>query len=179
MMKNITKTLLFLVGLFVLPSLIVLAGNKPKEVKIPCADKGRSDAMYFRASNSAKSNDMARAKDKALMVTKQMLASLIGSTLQAVNDNFASSSSTEFKQSMQSISREVVNQQLKSVAIACEKTDKGKDGNYECFIAVEMPKVVLVEEIVKAVDGNDKLKVDFDKKKFEEIFDSEMKKLEN
>ena len=44
MMKNITKTLLFLVGLFVLPSLIVLAGNKPKEVKIPCADKGRSDS---------------------------------------------------------------------------------------------------------------------------------------
>lgn len=162
-------------------SLSCFSANKPKEINIPCSKEGRSDSLFFRASNSAKSRDMASAKDKALLVTKQMLSSLIGSTIKATTDNYStsieSSGATSFKQSFESMTREIVDQQIKKIAVTCEKTSPTKDKMYECFIAVEMPKTALVEEFSKAVANDPKLKVDYDKKKFEAILNQEMKKL--
>jgi hypothetical protein len=154
---------------------------KPKEIDIPCAKEGRSDANFFRTSGSAKSRDMASAKDKALMVTKQMLSSLISSTIKATTDNYSTSieaaNATSFKQAFESMTREIVNQQIKKIAIVCEKTNKAKDGMYECFLAVEMPKTALIDEFNKAVESDQKLKVDYDKQKFEAILEQEMNKL--
>jgi hypothetical protein len=181
-MKNITP----LISVIILSLSLVCysspgKSNKPKDVEIPCADKGRSDVNFFRASNSAKSRDMASAKDKALLVTKQMLSSLIGSTIKATTDNYSTNitvnSASSFKQSFESMTHEIVDQQIKKIAIVCEKTNRTKDGIYETFLAVEMPKTALIDEFNKAVEADPKLKVDYDKQKFEEILNQEMKKL--
>lgn len=175
------KKIFLLLSTITLSLLVGYSGSKPKDIVIPCADKGRSDANFFRASNSAKSRDMASAKDKALLVTKQMLSSLIGSTIKATTDNYSTnieaSGVTSFKQSFESMTREIVDQQIKKIAIVCEKTNKTKDGMYECFLAVEMPKTALIDEFSKAVESDPKLKVDYDKQKFEAILEQEMKKL--
>ena len=162
-------------------TLTCFSGNKPKEINIPCSKEGHSDSLFFRAGNSAKSRDMASAKDKALLVTKQMMSSLIGSTIKATTDNYTTSittsGATSFKQTFESMTREIVDQQIKKVAIVCEKTNTTKDKMYECFVAVEMPKTALVEAFSKAIESDPKLKADYDKKKFEAILDQEMKKL--
>ncbi len=154
--------------------------KKPKEVNIPCQKEGLSDASHFRASSSAKSKDMNNAKDKAIISAKQMLASLISSTIVSVTDNYISSTSSnnEFKQSFESITRETVNQQINRVSITCQQVNKTKDGFYEAFVAVEMPKTMLIDAISSEIEQNEKLRVDFDKNKFMQVFDNEMQKLE-
>jgi hypothetical protein len=155
---------------------------KQKEVTIPCTKEGMSDALHFRASSSAKSKDLAIAKDKSFMMAKQILASLIGSTISSVTDHYVASTQNEnnssFKETFETITHESVNQELRNVNIVCQTVNKTKDG-YEVFTAVEVPRVSLVEAISAKVNADEKLKVQFDEEKFKTIFDEEMKKIEN
>lgn len=154
--------------------------RKPKEIDIPCKQEGLSDNQYFRASGSAKSRDMASAKDKSLLVAKQTLASLVGSTIESVSNNYTSSQSStdnSFKETFETLTRETVNQQLKNVNITCQKVNHSKEG-YEVFTAVEMSKIKLVEAISATIRENKSLKSSFDEQKFREIFDSEMQKFQ-
>ncbi len=156
---------------------------KPKEESVPCMKEGISDKTSFRSSSSSKSKDMAFAKDKALNSAKQILASLIGSTIQSVTDNYSASLNNEksvsFKQAFESITKEIVNQQLKNVKIICEKIVKNKDGMYEAFVAVEISRMDLIDVISNKVIEDKQIGVDFDKQKFLEIFDKEMENVEN
>jgi len=153
--------------------------RKPREIEIPCQKEGFSDKQYFRASGSAKSKDMAYAKDKSLLIAMQTLASLISSTIESVSSNYSSSISGEnsnsFKEAFETLTRETVNQQLKNVSITCQKTNKTKDG-YEVFTAVEMSKVKLIDAISTNINADPNLKANFDEQKFRKIFDSEMEK---
>jgi len=161
---------------------ILTATKPPKEVSVPCSDEGRSNAMYFRAAGMGKSSNQTGAQDKSLLLTKQTLASLIGSTLSSVSDNYSksldASKAQGFKQGFENVTREVVDQQLKFVSIICQKIEKNKDGTYQAYTSIEMPKEVLLEQFNSAISENKELKVDYDKAKFKEVFDAEMSKFE-
>ncbi len=147
-----------------------------KEITVPCTDKGKSDAHYFRASSSAKSKDLSMSKDKSMVSTKQVLASLIGSTMKSITENYTSqldqSKVTTVKSSFENLITEVVNQQLKFVSITCQTTNKTKDG-YETFTAIEVPKDDFFRTFTSKVTSDNNLKVDFDESKFREIFDKQ------
>ncbi len=151
-----------------------------KEITVPCTENGKSDAHYFRASSSAKSKDLSMSKDRSLLSTKQLLASLIGSTMKSVTDNYTSqfnqSKIATVKSSFENLTNETVNQQLRFVSITCQKTDKPKDGMYETYTAIEVPKDDFFKTFTSKVSSDSKLKIYFDESKFREIFDKENNK---
>lgn len=154
-------------------------GVAQKEITVPCAENGKSDSHYFRASSSAKSKDLSMSKDRSVLSTKQVLASLIGSTMKSVTENYTSqldqSKISTVKSSFENLISEVVNQELKFVSITCQKTDQTKDGMYETFTAIEMPKDDFFKIFTSKVLEDSNLKTDFDESKFREIFDKENK----
>ncbi len=156
-------------------------GSKFKEIEIPCADKGRSDANFFRASSVGTSRDLATSKEKALMLTKQRLASLISSTLKSVSERYVNEmdagGATEFNQTFENMTRDVVNQKLADIAIVCEKTGQKEDGSYETYMAIEVAKDVIYNGIDKGISRDKKLEVMYDREKFKEKFDEEMNKM--
>lgn len=153
-----------------------------KEVKIPCGDKGKSDSKHFRANSVGKSNDMATSKDKALVITKQRLASLISSKVKAVSERYVNemdvAGATEFEQTFENMTRDVVNQQLVDITITCEKTGVKDDGSYETYIALEVDKESIYNGIDQGISKDKKLQVMYDRAKFKEKYDEEMSKLE-
>ncbi len=145
---------------------------KPKEVDIPCKKEGMSDTQYFRASASAKSKDLAFAKEKSELLAKQVLGSLISSTIESVSNHYTANSDNSYRETFETITRESVNQQLKKVTVICQKINKTKEG-YEVFSAVEMSKVNLIETISQNFkEANN----DFDKEKFLQILNEETEK---
>ncbi len=182
------KVTLFILSFAAIVSLTSCGGTKDvtkgrQELTIPCADKGRSDKEFFRASSVGKSQDMAVSKDKALLVTKQRLASLIGSKLKSVTERYVNEmdagGGTEFSQTFENMTRDVVNQQLADITITCEKTFEAEGGGYETFIALEVSKDVIYNGIDKGISKDKKLEVLYDKQKFKETFDAEMDKLDS
>ena len=125
---------------------------------------------------------MATSKDKALVITKQRLASLISSKIKSVSERYVNEmdagNATEFSQTFENMTRDVVNQQLVDITITCEKTGVKDDGSYETYIALEVAKDAIYNGIDKGISKDKKLEVMYDRAKFKEKFDEEMSKLE-
>ena len=151
------------------------------EVTIPCAKDGYSDKTYFRASSSGQSKDLATSREKALLMTKQRLASLISSTLKSVTERYVNemdaADATEFSQTFENMTRDVVKQQLVDIRVICEKTGKKDNGSYETFIAIEVEKDAIYNGIDKGITNNKKMEVLYDKDRFAKTYEEEMNKM--
>ena len=152
------------------------------EISVPFSDsKYKTDKDFFRAKNIGKSIDLATSKKIALQNAKSELAGNIQSIMKAVTDQYTNSSKVEdkenFENKFEELSRDVVNQTLSDVRIMDEKIFKETDGKYSYWVVIETSKQSILEAVSAKVSKNEKLQLDYDKKKFEEIFNSEMEKM--
>ena len=151
------------------------------ELKLPCADKGKSDRKFFRASSVGHSRDLATSREKALLMTKQRLATLINSTLKSVTERYVNEMEAgdgdQFSQTFENMTRDVVNQQLSEITITCEKTGQKDDGSYETYMAIEVDKDVVFKGINAGVSRDKKLETLYDKERFKKTYEEEMNKL--
>lgn len=129
----------------------------------------------------ATSSDLSLAKEKALLLAKQRLVTLINSNTKSVTDRYVNEremgEASEFEQKFENLTREVADETLQNIVVACEKASVLDSKKYRAFIAIEVNKKELLEGINKKLTNNAKLQVDYDKKKFEEIFNQEMEKM--
>jgi hypothetical protein len=183
------------IGIVVIPmALLAISCGGPKkvvaekqagteEVILPLTGKEyQSDKEFYRTKAQGKSMDIATAKKIALNNAKSEIAGLISAKIKAVTDNYTNQRSTtnaqDFESKFENLSREVVNQQLSDVSIIGEKLLK-TGTSYEYWVAIEVSKQAILSGITDNVSKNQKLQIDYDKKKFEEIYNQEMSKMEN
>ncbi len=148
---------------------------------MPCEKDGRSDKNYFRAFSMATSSDLSLSKEKALLLAKQRLVTLIQSNTKSVTDRYVNErevgSASEFEQKFENLTREVADQTISNIVVACEKSSVMPDKKYRSFIAIEVSKEDLLNGMNDRISKDAKLQVDYDKKKYEEIFNQEMDKM--
>lgn len=152
------------------------------EISVPFTGKEfQSDKEYFRSKALGNSMDLSTAKKIALQNAKSEMASLIQTTVKKVTEQYTNqrqiASTQEFSNKFEEMSREVTNQVLTDVRIIGEKQFRETNGTYTWWIAVEANKETVLNGINKSISNNQRLQQDYDKKKFEEIFNSEMDKL--
>jgi hypothetical protein len=148
---------------------------------MPCEKDGKSDKNYFRAFSMATSSDLSLSKEKALLLAKQRLVTLIQSNTKSVTDRYVNErevgSASEFEQKFENLTREVADQTISNIVVACEKSSVMPDKTYRSFIAIEVGKEDLLNGMNDRISKDAKLQVDYDKKKYEEIFNQEMDKM--
>jgi hypothetical protein len=158
------------------------ASKGGKEIVIPCASEGRSDKNYFRADASASSQDLNLSREKAMTAAKQRLAGFIETKIKSVTDRYVNETefgeNSQFEAKFENLTREVVKQKLVDVAVTCEKPIQEENGKYTTYVAIEVSKDAMLNGIENSLSQNQKLQVDYDKQKFEEIFNEEMEALE-
>lgn len=152
------------------------------EISVPFSTKEfRSDENTFRAKQVGKSPDMATAKKIAFQNAKAEMASNINATMKRVTDQYTNQrtvgNSQEFENKFEELSREVVNMEMSNVKEIGEKIFKEPDGAYSYWIAIEADKKAVFDKLDAKISSDAKLKLDYDKQKFQQIFDSEMKKM--
>lgn len=156
--------------------------SKDVVIELPCSGyEYETTKGVFRASQSALSTNLSLSREKALLSAKRTLASMIGSTVKAVTDRYAQDrtigANSEFSEKFENLTREVVDQKLQGVKKICEITKQKPDGRYNTFVAIELNTEDMFEGLESKLSKNEKLRQDYDKKKFEEIFNKEMSKL--
>src|ERR1017187_1065687 len=152
------------------------------EVSLPLSGKEyQSDKDNFRAKQSGKSPDLATAKKIALQNAKSELAGNIQSVVKRVTDQYTNQRTVgnkqDFENKFEELAREVVDQTLTDVKVIGEKIFKETDGTYTYWAAVEDSKQSILDGVDNKISKNASLKLDYDKKKFEDIFNSEMDKM--
>ncbi len=152
------------------------------EISVPFSGKEyRSDDNYFRSKQVGKSPDIATAKKIAFQNAKAEMAGNINSVVKRVTDQYTNQrtvgNTQEFENKFEELSREVVNLEMSNVKEIGEKIFKEPDGGYSYWIALEAGKKEVFDKIDAKISSDAKLKLDYDKQKFQQIFDAEMKKL--
>jgi len=152
------------------------------EISVPFSGKEyRSDENNFRAKQVGKSPDLATSKKIAFQNARAEMAGNIQAVIKRVTDQYTNQrtvgSSQEFENKFEELSREVVNMQLSNVKEIGEKIFKEPDGSYTYWIAIEASKKEVFDKMDQRIANDSKLKLDYDKQKFQQIFDAEMKKL--
>jgi pyruvate/2-oxoacid:ferredoxin oxidoreductase beta subunit len=177
-----------------LMSAVVISGCKSKEKAASTKDQGetlievycsgpefQSNNEYFRANQVGESVDQATAKKKAMSNARADLASAIQTRVKAVIDNYVNSRELnnveEAEERFESLSREVIDQELTGVKTICEKTTKTSTGNYKTYIALELAGDELMNAMNARLSQDDKLKIDYDYEQFKKTFDAEMDKM--
>ena len=177
-----------------LMSALVISGCKSKEKAASTKDQGetlievycsgpefQSNNEYFRANQVGESVDQATAKKKAMSNARADLASAIQTRVKAVIDNYVNSRELnnveEAEERFESLSREVIDQELTGVKTICEKTTKTSTGNYKTYIALELAGDELMNAMNARLSQDDKLKIDYDYEQFKKTFDAEMEKM--
>ena len=153
------------------------------EIILPLSGKEyQSDKEFYRAKLSGKSPDIATSKKIALNNAKAEIAGLISSKIKAVTQSYTNQRSVanaqDFENKFENLTTEVVSQQLVDVSIIGEKLLK-TGTTYEYWIAIEVSKQAILNGINSSISKNQKLQIDYDKKKFEEVYNKEMDKLDN
>lgn len=188
---KLAKTFMFVGALAFATALVSCGGSKPaakddglgKEVNTPCSDNEfHSDQKSFRGTGIGISQDLATAKSKANLDANSNLAASINRTIKTVTDRYTNDrqigEGSEFEQKFEQLTRDVVKQELNNVSTVCSKTFQ-KDGKYNVYMAVEVAKDELLNNIKDKISKDQKLQLDYDKQKFENIFNEEMDKMAN
>ncbi len=152
------------------------------EITVPFSGKDfQTDKETFRARSSGNSPDMITAKKIGLQNAKSEMAGMIQTTMKKVTEQYTNQrqvgSTQEFNNKFEELAREVTNQTLVDVAVIGEKIFKETNNTYTYWVAIEANKKSILEGVEKAIGQNAKIAQDYDKKKFEEIFNAEMDKL--
>lgn len=152
------------------------------EIAVPFSTTAyQSDKENFRAKSSGNSMDLTTSKKIALQNAKSEMAGLIQTTIKKVTEQYTNqrqvSSTQEFSNKFEEMAREVTNQDLTDVRVIGEKIFQEPNKNYTYWVAIEANKQSILAGIDKGISKNAKLQQDYDKKKFEEIFNQEMEKL--
>ena len=151
------------------------------EISVPFSEsKYRSDNDAFRAKQVGKSPDLATAKKIAFQNAKSEMAANINSTIKRVTDQYTNQrtigNAQEFENKFEELAREVVNLEISNVKEIGEKIFKEPDGAFSYWICVEAGKKEVFDKLDAKISNDAKLKLDYDKQKFQQIFDAEMKK---
>lgn len=143
----------------------------------------QSNKNFFRASAIGESLDQMVSKKKAGINARAELSSFIASTIKGTIDNYVNSTEVnnieQVEERFESLTREVINQQLSNIRVICEKQTHTSENKYKTYIALEMSAEDLEKTISNILSQNDKLKVDFDYNKFKETYEAEIQKLES
>lgn len=153
------------------------------EISIPFSGKQfENNKDFFRAKQVGESSDLATAKKIAEQNAKAEMAGNINAVIKRVTEQYTNQRSVgnakDFENKFEEMSREVVRLDLKDVNIIGERLFKQKDGLYSYWIAIESSKEATLAGVYDGISKDAQLKLDFDKYKFEKIFNEEMNKYE-
>jgi hypothetical protein len=153
------------------------------ELVIPCSDmEFHSDMTHFRGTGMAEGTNMASVRRRANLDANAALAASVNRTIKSVSDRYTQDitvgDANEFAEKFEDMTRSVVNQSLNNVSTVCSKVFE-KDGKYSVYVAVEVGKDEMLNNISSRISSDQRLRLDYDKMKFENIFNEEMEKLSN
>ena len=186
------------VTLFLLPviaSLIIVSCKSKKPVSIakqeglievttPFDSKEyQSDAENFRAVESGRSPDLSTAQQIALQRATAKMATMLRVKINKVGSDYTSQQTVgnpqEFSNDFQNQTYLVVSEELANLKQIGQKTFQDQsDKSYTVWIAIEANKKSIFEKFDSKISSDKKLKLAYDKQKFQQIYDTEMKKLE-
>jgi len=160
----------------------VKSASTERKIEVLCSgDKYFSNNKFFRANAIGESMDQMTAKKKSMSNARAELASKVNTTVTAVIDNYVNSREfnnvEEVEERFESLTREVINQELSGTKVICEENTVTNEGKYKSYLAIELSGQDMLTKMHERLSTDDRLKIDYDYEKFKEEYEKEMQRL--
>lgn len=162
----------------------VAEANDQKEVILPFAgSEYRSDKDNFCAVSSGQSPDLPTSQKIAMQNAQAKLAGEIKAVLSSAAKQYTNQASIGNKQDYENKFEEqiwtFVDQTLYNVRVLGEKAYEGKkDARFTDWVAIQESKADILAGLSSRINNSDRLRLDYDEKKFGEDVDKQMQKMQ-
>ena len=141
--------------------------------------KAQSDKNFFRANSAIKHPDLGESEYEAVQFAKAQMAENISQKIKTVTDRYKKTRTingiVEFDKSVEGITRYSSEVDLSDVKVICTKVIRIKEeGVYQRFVAVEMSKIAIIEDIENKISKDDALYQDYKRSEMRKILDAEL-----
>ena len=148
---------------------------------LPCSGVATSDKEYYRQLGIGKDMDLSIAQRKAIQSAKSIMRDRLGEQVKGLVSDYSKTYSKSGKGSdlegiLEREFTSVVDKALDDADNPCEKPTQLNTGEYQYYYVIEIRKSELVDKMVNAISGNDKLKAEFDREQFRKYAEEYLKK---
>ena len=138
-----------------------------------------ADKEHFRACAWGESIDEMVSKKNAMTKARMILAYQIVTLVQEATDNYMASyyggnKMGEMLGRYDTLTGEMVKQQLDNAIEICNKQMKTEKGRYQTYITIELAGSAVFSSLNSRIAGDQVLRVDYNYEKFKEIFEKKM-----
>jgi hypothetical protein len=136
---------------------------------------------FIRANSIGESIDQVTAKRKALSNARAQMAADLNVIVRGTTDNYVKSSSynnkEEVLENFESLTREVIDQELRGIRTICDKMTRTPDGRFKSYIAIELAGEELVGKMNDRLSRDERIQIDYNYERFKDTFNQEMERL--
>ena len=147
------------------------------EITVPCNEYSYDDNENFRALGTGMAVNLQGARTAAYESAKAMLAQRFGGKMRSVSEMYTQSvaigNADEVAQILESDMQMVVDRLVGDSKKTCERTTKDNAGNYNVFIAIQVSKREMKDQIIESAAKNKRLGVEQHREDFRKIFEKE------
>ena len=146
-------------------------GYSRVELEVPCSKEGFDDANYFRGTGTASAINQQNARRAALENAKSMVHEKLGGFVAGLTSDYSNNmrgaaQASDVEGVFESEFETLIEKHLNDAQQICEKGFMLKDGLFEYWISIEIPKKQLIEDIAQQLDENQKEGVKFNRDEF-------------
>ena len=143
------------------------------EMDIPC--QVYDDADYFRSSGTSTNVNQQNARSAALAAAKSMINQKLGGSVKGITTDYqkvlaGNAQQEDIARLIEGELHMAVDRTLNDAEQICEKMFRTDAGNYESWIGIQISKKKLAAEMEKGLSENERLRVVYDRDKFEEKY---------
>ena len=155
-----------------------------EEIPLPCVDESMDNDEYYRAMGTAENVNMQNARTAAFDAAKSMLHKRLGGLVKGLSSDYSRSVAGNAQQDkvqriMEGEMYTVVDKMLNDAAKTCEKMYQNASGNYESYIAIQVSKKEMVNQMSTALSNNEELEIEFNRDQFRKFAEKKMKEMED
>lgn len=147
------------------------------EITVPCSEYSYDDNYNFHALGTGIGVNLQNAREMAFSSAKTMLVQRFGGKLRSVSENYtravSSGNAEEISQILESDMVMVVDKLVGDSKKICERFSKDAAGNFNVFIAIQVSKREVKDQIVESASSNQSTGIEKHREDFRKIFDQE------
>lgn len=157
-------------------------GYSRVKIEVPCKEFGFDNAEYFRGTGTATASNQQNARRAALQNAKAMVREKLGGFVSGLSTdysrNFAGEAQAAKVQSaIEGEFATLVEKELNDAEQTCEDGYVLSDGLFEYWIAIQIPKQKLIEDLTSKLSSNEEMEIEFNRDQFRKYAEEKMAKM--
>ena len=149
---------------------------------LPCVDASFDNDDYFKGLGVGTHVNLQSARTAAMDAAQSMLQKRLGGFVQGVATDYSrtvagQAPADKVQRMMEGEMDKIVEKMVNDAQKTCEKFSQLKTGEYQSYIAIQIPKKEMMNQMLNTLSENEELEIEFNRDQFRKFAEKRMSEL--